>query len=183
MLPPFESSFTVGTKRTEWQEPSGRLGITICKDMDFPHLSRQYGNDGVGLVLVPAWDFNMDGVAAWPHGDPARGGERLQHSSLAKDGRPVDNRRSRTCAGRAANEFRALRNPGRNRSGASRFDPLCALRKLVCVAEYRGTAGADWNCHLDRQSAEELSEKFARMVSAAGIEPATHALKVRCSTN
>jgi len=33
--------------------------------MDFPQLSRQYGNLGVGLLLVPAWDFNADG---WLHG-------------------------------------------------------------------------------------------------------------------
>jgi apolipoprotein N-acyltransferase len=25
--------------------------------MDFPALSREYGNRGVGLLLVPAWDF------------------------------------------------------------------------------------------------------------------------------
>ena len=65
MLPPFESSFKVGTDLIEWNEPSGRWGITICKDMDFPRLSRDYGNDGTGLLLVPAWDFVVDG---WLHG-------------------------------------------------------------------------------------------------------------------
>jgi len=65
MLPVYEGKLTVGTERTEWQEPSGLLGITICKDMDFPHLSREYGNDGAGLLLVPAWDFDDDG---WLHG-------------------------------------------------------------------------------------------------------------------
>jgi apolipoprotein N-acyltransferase len=65
LLPPFESSFAVGTEQTEWQEPSGRWGITICKDMDFPRLSREYGNDGTGLLLIPAWDFDVDG---WLHG-------------------------------------------------------------------------------------------------------------------
>jgi apolipoprotein N-acyltransferase len=39
--------------------------MEICKDMDFPQLSRQYGNDGTALLLVPAWDFNADG---WLHG-------------------------------------------------------------------------------------------------------------------
>jgi apolipoprotein N-acyltransferase len=33
--------------------------------MDFPALSRQYGAKGVGLLLVPAWDFTLDG---WLHG-------------------------------------------------------------------------------------------------------------------
>jgi apolipoprotein N-acyltransferase len=39
--------------------------MEICKDMDFPRLSRQYSQDGVGLLLVPAWDFVDDG---WLHG-------------------------------------------------------------------------------------------------------------------
>jgi apolipoprotein N-acyltransferase len=65
MLPPFESKFTVGTSRTVLQQPSGLWGVTICKDMDFPGLSREYGRDGVGLLLVPAWDFDADG---WLHG-------------------------------------------------------------------------------------------------------------------
>ena len=65
MLPVYEGNLTVGTARTEWHEPSGLWGITICKDMDFPQLSRDYANDGVGLLLVPAWDFDADG---WWHG-------------------------------------------------------------------------------------------------------------------
>jgi apolipoprotein N-acyltransferase len=65
MLPPFESKFTVGNSRTTLQQPSGLWGVIICKDMDFPGLSREYGRDGVGLLLVPAWDFDADG---WLHG-------------------------------------------------------------------------------------------------------------------
>jgi apolipoprotein N-acyltransferase len=64
MLPAFESDMLPGTTRAILQQPSGKWGIEICKDMDFPALSRQYGNDGAGLVLVPAWDFVMDG---WLH--------------------------------------------------------------------------------------------------------------------
>ena len=37
------------------------MGVTICKDMDFPGLSREYGRGSVGLLLVPAWDFDADG--------------------------------------------------------------------------------------------------------------------------
>jgi apolipoprotein N-acyltransferase len=33
--------------------------------MDFPLLSRQYARDGVALMVVPAWDFYVDG---WLHG-------------------------------------------------------------------------------------------------------------------
>jgi apolipoprotein N-acyltransferase len=65
LLPAFESDEIPGVTRTHLDEPSGRWGVAICKDMDFPLLSRQYGNDEVGLLLVPAWDFVADG---WQHG-------------------------------------------------------------------------------------------------------------------
>jgi apolipoprotein N-acyltransferase len=65
MLPPFESHLLPGTKRVVFERPSGKWGMEICKDMDFPLLSRQYANDGAGLMLVPAWDFVTDG---WLHG-------------------------------------------------------------------------------------------------------------------
>ena len=41
-----------------------RMGVAICKDMDFPALGRRYGSYGATLVLVPAWDFGTD---AWLH--------------------------------------------------------------------------------------------------------------------
>src|SRR5262249_17904511 len=53
-----------GGKRVVLDEPSGRWGLQICKDMDFPKLSRQYAADGLDLLLVPAWDFNID---RWLH--------------------------------------------------------------------------------------------------------------------
>ncbi len=65
LLPPVEDVFTPGTTRTVFTQLSGLWGVAICKDMDFPLLSRQYGRDGVGLLLVPAWDFSIDG---WLHG-------------------------------------------------------------------------------------------------------------------
>lgn len=65
MLPPFESSFKIGTEQTEWQEPSGRWGMAICKDMDFRASAASMGATGTGLLLVPAWDFEADG---WLHG-------------------------------------------------------------------------------------------------------------------
>jgi apolipoprotein N-acyltransferase len=65
MLPAFESDLLPGTSRTLIDRPSGKWGFTICKDMDFPALSREYGNDGAALLLVPAWDFTADG---WLHG-------------------------------------------------------------------------------------------------------------------
>lgn len=65
MLPPFESSFKAGTTLTVISKPSQKWGIDICKDMDFTQLSRRYGRAGVGLLLVPGWDFNID---RWWHG-------------------------------------------------------------------------------------------------------------------
>ncbi|HEX4706992.1 MAG TPA: nitrilase-related carbon-nitrogen hydrolase, partial [Candidatus Udaeobacter sp.] len=53
-----------GDKRVLVDQPSGRWGLQICKDMDFPRLSRQYGGDGANLLLVPAWDFGLD---RWEH--------------------------------------------------------------------------------------------------------------------
>jgi len=64
LLPVFEDVDRPGTELTIRREPSGVWGIEICKDMDFPTLSRRYGAEGVGLLLVPAWDFKLDG---WLH--------------------------------------------------------------------------------------------------------------------
>jgi len=65
MIPRFEDVDQPGTTITTFDQPSGIWGIEICKDMDFPELSRQYGAKGVALLLVPAWDFAVDG---WLHG-------------------------------------------------------------------------------------------------------------------
>jgi len=65
MLPAFESKFEPGTTQALMTKPSGVWGVAICKDMDFPALSRGYGKAGTGLLLVPAWDFVDDG---WLHG-------------------------------------------------------------------------------------------------------------------
>ncbi len=64
LLPHWEDE-TPGTTRTVMTEPSGKWGMEICKDLDFPRLSRQYSQAGVGLLIVPAWDFVLDG---WLHG-------------------------------------------------------------------------------------------------------------------
>lgn len=60
MLPAFESKLKPGATLTLIFEPSGIWGVAICKDMDFTPLSRQYGEAGAGLMLVPAWDFGWD---------------------------------------------------------------------------------------------------------------------------
>jgi apolipoprotein N-acyltransferase len=60
LLPPFESELSPGKALTVWPSPPQTRGVAICKDMDFTPLSRQYGQTAVGLMLVPAWDFNLD---------------------------------------------------------------------------------------------------------------------------
>lgn len=60
MVPGFESHLTVGTELVTLNAPSGKWGFEVCKDMDFPGLSRKYGQQGVGLMVVPAWDFVLD---------------------------------------------------------------------------------------------------------------------------
>jgi apolipoprotein N-acyltransferase len=86
LLPHWEDQFIPSTRRTTLAVPygamcagpgakavaastsSGKWGLEICKDMDFPLLSRQYARDGVALMVVPAWDFGVDG---WSHGSIA----------------------------------------------------------------------------------------------------------------
>jgi apolipoprotein N-acyltransferase len=65
MLPPFESNLTPGTSLVTLPRLQKTWGVAICKDMDFASPARRYGAAGAGLMLVPAWDFNVD--AAW-HG-------------------------------------------------------------------------------------------------------------------
>jgi apolipoprotein N-acyltransferase len=60
LLPPFESMFAPGTTLAMLPKRQGTWGVEICKDMDFNGLSRQYGNAGAALMLVPAWDFILD---------------------------------------------------------------------------------------------------------------------------
>ena len=62
LLPPFESRLNPGTTLLLLPEPSQSWGVAICKDMDFTPLSRQYGEAGAALMLVPAWDFVVDRV-------------------------------------------------------------------------------------------------------------------------
>ena len=60
LLPPFESKLKPGTALTFLPHGSETWGVAICKDMDFTPLSREYGAARIGLMLVPAWDFNLD---------------------------------------------------------------------------------------------------------------------------
>ena len=63
-IPGLETGYVTGDALTMLDQPSGKWGVIICKDLDFPQLSRQYARAGIGLMLAPAWDFNTD---RWLH--------------------------------------------------------------------------------------------------------------------
>lgn len=86
MLPAFESKLVAGRTPLFMHRPTGLWGVAVCKDMDFPTLSRRYGAAGTGLLLVPAWDFDDDN---WLHARMAimRGVESgFSLARSAKDG-------------------------------------------------------------------------------------------------
>jgi apolipoprotein N-acyltransferase len=60
LVPGFEDRYRRGASPGVYQAPGGVVGVAICKDMDFPDLGRPYSAAGVGLLLVPAWDFVRD---------------------------------------------------------------------------------------------------------------------------
>ena len=65
LIPGFESRDRPGTEFSVLSTGPFVQGLAICKDMDFPQISRHYGRSDVALLLVPAWDFNSD---RWLHG-------------------------------------------------------------------------------------------------------------------
>ena len=63
LLPP-EGRYRAGAGLTLVPVGSVHAGVAICKDLDFPPLARDYARRGAALLLVPAWDFGVDG---WLH--------------------------------------------------------------------------------------------------------------------
>lgn len=64
LVPGLEEGYRVGTAIGVLRVSDGLAGVAICKDLDFVPLGRAYARAGVGLMLVPAWDFVKDG---WIH--------------------------------------------------------------------------------------------------------------------
>ena len=61
-----EANYTPGNKLEILQtNVFGKIGVAICKDMDFVRPALSYSRLGVGAIFVPAWDFGYD---AWIHG-------------------------------------------------------------------------------------------------------------------
>ncbi|MBF8295530.1 MAG: lnt, partial [Bacteroidetes bacterium] len=63
-IPGLESEYRIGQKTLQLTISDVSAGIAICKDMDFQRWIRHYGEAGVGILFVPAWDFSSD---AWLH--------------------------------------------------------------------------------------------------------------------
>ncbi|HEY1588396.1 MAG TPA: nitrilase-related carbon-nitrogen hydrolase, partial [Rhodanobacter sp.] len=63
LIPGFERQYTPGDDYT-LLDGTPRIGLAICKDMDFHDIGRAYATRHAQLLLVPAWDFSIDG---WLH--------------------------------------------------------------------------------------------------------------------
>ena len=64
LIPGLESRYAPGSAPLVMTDRSAPWGVTICHDMDFPAKWRGYARQGVGLMAVPALDFDVD---AWHH--------------------------------------------------------------------------------------------------------------------
>ena len=67
LVPTWENRTSPGTEISVLSQPAGKIGLEICRDMDYPELSRRYAGQQVGLMLVPAWDQGLDVDASF-HG-------------------------------------------------------------------------------------------------------------------
>ncbi|MFC5526078.1 nitrilase-related carbon-nitrogen hydrolase [Rhodanobacter ginsengisoli] len=63
LIPGFEDHYTPGDSY-RMLDGTPRVGLAICKDMDFHDIGHAYAARDAQLLLVPAWDFSVDG---WLH--------------------------------------------------------------------------------------------------------------------
>lgn len=59
-LAPPERDYLPGRDYTLQTVGELRYGVAICKDMHFGAFGRAYGQRGIDVMLVPAWDFDTD---------------------------------------------------------------------------------------------------------------------------
>ncbi len=64
LVPGFEDVFTPGGSPAAVALGGTKLGLSICKDMDFHSTGWDNAKLGASIVAVPAWDFTVD---AWLH--------------------------------------------------------------------------------------------------------------------
>ncbi len=131
--------FTPGKALLVLHRPEALWGVAICKDMDFMNPARRNGRAGVGLMLVPGWDFNVDGF--W-HGHIAvmRGVEDgFSVVRAAKDGfLTVTDDRGRVVA-ETGERRGADGDVAGGGAGGARGDAVFAVGGLVRV-------GVRWRC-------------------------------------
>ncbi|TWI61902.1 apolipoprotein N-acyltransferase [Pseudoduganella lurida] len=63
-IAPPEREFLPGAEYAVRVAASARYGLAICKDLHFAAMGRAYGTRQVQALLVPAWDFDEDGLYA-----------------------------------------------------------------------------------------------------------------------
>jgi apolipoprotein N-acyltransferase len=64
LVPGFESAFAPGDSLDSVTIAGADTGVAICRDMDYFNPSRAAARAGARILLVPAWDFDVD---AWWH--------------------------------------------------------------------------------------------------------------------
>jgi apolipoprotein N-acyltransferase len=55
-----ENRFTPGEEIGLFKIQDIQMGISICKDLDFPVYIKKYGISGTNILTIPAWDFGVD---------------------------------------------------------------------------------------------------------------------------
>lgn len=60
-VPIVESDYHAGNQFVVSGVMGVPVGLAICKDLDFPAVGRQYGQEGIQVLLQPAWDAGRDG--------------------------------------------------------------------------------------------------------------------------
>lgn len=58
-------TFAPGSRLTVLDTPLGRLGLTICYDVRFPHMYSELRNQGANIITVPAAFTATTGKAHW----------------------------------------------------------------------------------------------------------------------
>jgi deaminated glutathione amidase len=58
-------AYRPGERAVLAETPFGKLGLTICYDVRFPHLYRALAQQGAGIITVPAAFTRVTGAAHW----------------------------------------------------------------------------------------------------------------------
>jgi predicted amidohydrolase len=59
------STFEAGGRAVLAESPWGKIGLTVCYDLRFPHLYRQLAQAGARYLLVPSAFTKVTGEAHW----------------------------------------------------------------------------------------------------------------------